>query len=184
MSRQARDERGTHGDGNHPQAHRQRGAQYLSGQDSTCGASLPVAHLLLSTTCERAGIQGLRFHDLRHEAASRFFEKGLSVMEAASVTGHKDLRMLKRYTRMEASRLGWKAASGSADLSLRGGVAPVGRATIEQDFGHTVVLAGERLNHALRRSVSPSVAMASTASGRLPGSGTARLSSASPILTT
>ena len=42
------------------------------------------------------------------QAASRFFEKGLRVMEAASVTGHKDLRMLKRYTHMEASRLAAK----------------------------------------------------------------------------
>ena len=27
----------------------------------------------------RAGVTGLRFHDLRHEAVSRFFEKGLSL---------------------------------------------------------------------------------------------------------
>ena len=33
----------------------------------------------------RAGITGLRVHDLRHEATSRFFEKGLNVMEVASV---------------------------------------------------------------------------------------------------
>lgn len=58
--------------------------------------------------CERAQIAGLRFHDLRHEAASRFFEKGLNVMEAASVTGHKDLRMLKRYTHLDASKLAAK----------------------------------------------------------------------------
>ncbi|PIY06637.1 MAG: hypothetical protein COZ20_01150 [Gallionellales bacterium CG_4_10_14_3_um_filter_54_96] len=34
-----------------------------------------------------AGIPDIRLHDLRHEAASRLFEKGLNVMEAASVTG-------------------------------------------------------------------------------------------------
>jgi integrase len=56
----------------------------------------------------RAGLPDLRFHDLRHEAASRFFEKGLNVMEAASVTGHKDLRMLKRYTHLDASKLAAK----------------------------------------------------------------------------
>ena len=58
----------------------------------------------------RAGIAGLRFHDLRHEATSRFFEKGLNVMEVASVTGHKTLQMLKRYTHLSvtdlATRLG------------------------------------------------------------------------------
>ena len=45
---------------------------------------------------------GLRLHDLRHEATSRFFEKGLNVMEVASVTGHKTLQMLKRYTHLNA----------------------------------------------------------------------------------
>lgn len=38
----------------------------------------------------------LRFHDLRHEGASRFFELGLNVMEVASITGHKSLQMLQR----------------------------------------------------------------------------------------
>ncbi|MHA6907367.1 tyrosine-type recombinase/integrase [Ralstonia pseudosolanacearum] len=56
-------------------------------------------------TCERAGIKNFRFHDLRHEATSRLFEKGLNVVEAASVTGHKDTRMLLRYTHLDASKL-------------------------------------------------------------------------------
>ena len=46
----------------------------------------------------RAGISGLHFHDLRHEAISRLFEKGLSVPEVALISGHRDLRMLLRYT--------------------------------------------------------------------------------------
>ncbi len=52
-----------------------------------------------------AGIVGLRFHDLRHEATSRLFEIGLNPMEAASVTGHKTLQMLKRYTHLRAEDL-------------------------------------------------------------------------------
>jgi len=47
----------------------------------------------------------LRFHDLRHEATSRLFEKGLDVMEAASITGHKTLAMLKGYTHLRAQDL-------------------------------------------------------------------------------
>ncbi|OZA27785.1 MAG: hypothetical protein B7X93_08490 [Hydrogenophilales bacterium 17-61-9] len=50
----------------------------------------------------------LRFHDLRHEATSRLFEKGLNPMEAGAVTGHKDLRMLKRYTHLRAEDLAKK----------------------------------------------------------------------------
>ena len=55
--------------------------------------------------CKRANIDNLRFHDLRHEATSRFFEKGLNVMEVASITGHQDLRMLRRYTHIRAETL-------------------------------------------------------------------------------
>lgn len=43
----------------------------------------------------------LRFHDLRHEAISRFFEFGLSVPEVATISGHRDLRMLFRYTHLK-----------------------------------------------------------------------------------
>lgn len=46
----------------------------------------------------RAGLSDLRFHDLRHEAISRFFEMGLSVPEVALISGHRDMRMLFRYT--------------------------------------------------------------------------------------
>jgi integrase len=47
---------------------------------------------------ERAQLRDLRFHDLRHEAVSRFFELGLSVPEVALISGHRDPRMLFRYT--------------------------------------------------------------------------------------
>lgn len=55
-----------------------------------------------------AGIRDIRLHDLRHEAASRLFEKGLNVMEAASVTGHKTLSMLKRYTHLNPTDIAKK----------------------------------------------------------------------------
>lgn len=56
----------------------------------------------------RAGITDLHFHDLRHEATSRLFERGLNIMEVASITGHKDLRMLRRYTHLRAEDLAKK----------------------------------------------------------------------------
>lgn len=60
--------------------------------------------------CEphRANVANLRFHDMRHEATSRLFEKGLNVMEVASITGHKTLDMLKRYTHLRAEDLAKK----------------------------------------------------------------------------
>lgn len=56
--------------------------------------------------CVRAAIKDLRFHDLRHEAVSRLFEKtDLSEMEIARITGHKTLAMLSRYTHLRAGHL-------------------------------------------------------------------------------
>lgn len=58
--------------------------------------------------CARAKIEGLHFHDLRHEATSRLFERGLDAMTVASITGHKTLQMLKRYTHLKAEDLAKK----------------------------------------------------------------------------
>lgn len=54
---------------------------------------------------ERAGLQTVRFHDLRHEATSRLFERGLNVIEVARVTGHLTLAMLDRYTHLDVDGL-------------------------------------------------------------------------------
>jgi len=59
------------------------------------------ARLLLSG----ALLQNLRFHDLRHEAVSRMFEKGLNPIEVGMVSGHKTLAMLQRYTHLRSEEL-------------------------------------------------------------------------------
>ncbi len=58
----------------------------------------------------RAGLPGLRFHQLRHEAISLFFEKGLSVPEVALISGHRDLRCLQRYVHLRPEDLARKIA--------------------------------------------------------------------------
>ncbi|CAA6603177.1 Phage integrase family protein [Rhodospirillaceae bacterium LM-1] len=63
------------------------------------------ASYFFAKAAKAAGIEDLRFHDLRHEATSRFFERGLNMMEAAAITGHKTLQMLKRYTHLKAEDL-------------------------------------------------------------------------------
>ena len=55
--------------------------------------------------CAECKINNLRFHDLRHEATSRLFERGYSIEEVASITGHNDWRSLKRYTHPDPERL-------------------------------------------------------------------------------
>lgn len=51
------------------------------------------------------GIENLRFHDLRHEAASRLFEVGYDIPRVAIVTGHMDWKMLQRYTQLRPEDL-------------------------------------------------------------------------------
>lgn len=83
--------------------------------EKTWQRCLKRARLMYDEDCAKAKerpdpafLAGLRFHDLRHEATSRLFEKGLGIMEVASMTGHKSLAMLKRYTHVEAERLAQK----------------------------------------------------------------------------
>lgn len=53
----------------------------------------------------RAGVRGVRLHDLRHSAVTRFFELGLNMMEVAAISGHETLAMLSRYTHLSPERL-------------------------------------------------------------------------------
>jgi len=69
--------------------------------DTTCNAVICVWKRVIA----RLEIEDLRWHDLRHEATSRFFEKGLHPMEVASITGHKSMQMLKRYTHLNPESL-------------------------------------------------------------------------------
>jgi integrase len=72
-------------------------------QNSTLPFPISVNALKLSWNrmLKRSGIKDLHFHDLRHEAISRFFEKGLSIPEVSMISGHKDIRQLMRYTHLK-----------------------------------------------------------------------------------
>ena len=56
-------------------------------------------------TCRDLKIEDLHFHDLRHEGASRLFEAGFSIQQVALVTGHRDWKMLRRYTHLKPETL-------------------------------------------------------------------------------
>jgi integrase len=55
--------------------------------------------------CHMLGIQGLRFHDLRHEATSRLFERGYQIHEVAQFTPHELWNELKCYTNLKPENL-------------------------------------------------------------------------------
>lgn len=69
------------------------------------GKVFPHHHKSVGTAFHRAcldlEIEDLHFHDLRHEATSRLFEAGLTIEKVALVTGHKDWKMLRRYTNLK-----------------------------------------------------------------------------------
>ena len=63
--------------------------------------------------CKALNIRDLRFHDMRHEATSRLFEAGLTIEKVALVTGHRDWKMLRRYTNLRPESLHGKEKSHS-----------------------------------------------------------------------
>ena len=54
---------------------------------------------------KKASLEDFRFHDLRHEAVSRFVEAGLADQQVAAISGHKSVQMLKRYTHLRGEDL-------------------------------------------------------------------------------
>ena len=48
----------------------------------------------------RAGLEDVRFHDLRHTFASRLVQAGIPLYEVMHLTGHKSLEMVQRYSHL------------------------------------------------------------------------------------
>lgn len=74
--------------------------QAISGR--TDGKVFPYQTRSVSTAftraCKKLNIINLHFHDLRHKAAGDLFRLGLDIPKVALITGHKDWKMLARYT--------------------------------------------------------------------------------------
>ncbi|WP_042298936.1 site-specific integrase [Paraburkholderia kururiensis] len=68
--------------------------------------------------CEELKITDLHFHDLRHEGISRLFEMGYRIEQVALVSGHRDWKMLKRYTQVKAKDLHRPPHHQQAALSI------------------------------------------------------------------
>ncbi len=69
---------------------------------------------------ESAGLAGLVFHGLRYTAAAKLADAGCSLKEIASITGHKSLAMIEKYTRdadqerlSGAAIIAWENTSGT-----------------------------------------------------------------------
>lgn len=59
--------------------------------------------------CRDLAIEDLHFHDLRHEGISRLFEADWDIPQVAAVSGHRDWKMLQRYTHLRPSFISSRA---------------------------------------------------------------------------
>ena len=103
--------------------------QELLGRIPRQGAQVfPISANALRLTwgrvTRRAGVDDLHFHDLRHEAISRLFERGLTAPEVSAISGHRDPRMLFRYSHAIRETILRKL-----DGSARAGLSPGGAMT-------------------------------------------------------
>jgi integrase len=79
-----------------------RAVQILQNLPRDSGSSVfPINHASVSANFnrarKRANLEDFHFHDLRHTAITHLAKKLPNVLELAAVSGHKELRMLKRY---------------------------------------------------------------------------------------
>lgn len=62
--------------------------------ETVFGMSSNAIKLAWRRLCKSKLIVDVRFHDLRHEAISKFFERGLTHPEVATVSGHRNVSQL------------------------------------------------------------------------------------------
>jgi integrase len=67
-----------------------------------------------------AGIENLRFHDIRHSFATLAARQGASNLELATAMGHRTLQMLQRYTHLEADIVRKYSQGITKNLNLGG----------------------------------------------------------------
>jgi len=67
--------------------------------DTKTGKNRPVKSIkkAFNRACERAGIKELRFHDLRHTAASRLIDRGADPVAVQYILGHANLKTTEIY---------------------------------------------------------------------------------------
>lgn len=81
--------------------------------------------------CHLLGIVDLRFHDLRHEATSRLFERGYQIHEVAQFTLHESWNELKRYANLRPERVR-EIPAASIEASTRRKVSKTKQKNISQ----------------------------------------------------
>jgi integrase len=76
---------------------RGRGSEYVFNREKGQGR-LCYIDTAFKTACRKAGIEGLRFHDLRHTFATNLVMGGVDLVTVKEILGHSDISMTVRYS--------------------------------------------------------------------------------------
>jgi len=87
--------------------------------DNGISYNLNRVSMAFKRASRRAGIEDFRFHDQRHDVASRLVQNGHSLYVVQTLLGQKDGRMTQRYAHLEVENL--RKAVNSIEDSIRGG---------------------------------------------------------------
>jgi integrase len=79
------------------------GAEYVFHISDTRSGARTWLQRAFRYACKQAGIEGLRFHDLRHTAATRLVEANIPLPAVAELLGHSSIRMTERYSHPQES---------------------------------------------------------------------------------
>jgi integrase len=77
---------------------KKRDQDYVFPSTSSESGHMEVVRKSFASACKRACIEGLRFHDLRHTAATRMIENGANIVAVKEILGHSNLEMTMRYS--------------------------------------------------------------------------------------
>lgn len=110
----------------HARREQQRAGRVIALRDdalvfpSRVSAAQPVdLRQPFKTALQRAGIEGFRWHDLRHSCASFLAERGASLLEIGAVLGHRATQTTKRYAHLTEQHT-HELVRGMADKILGG----------------------------------------------------------------
>lgn len=73
-------------------------------ENAKTGRPLTSVKTAFLAACGRAGIAGLRFHDLRHTFASRLVENGADIITVKELLGHSSVKITERYTHSQGEQ--------------------------------------------------------------------------------
>lgn len=77
------------------------GSQYYADDDRLIPLDAKTISKNFTLACKMLGIADLRFHDLRHEAATLLAENGYTIPQMQQITGHDSWSSLQRYTNLK-----------------------------------------------------------------------------------